>query len=77
MNSLSPEDQLLVVSQGFQLLQGRLSTLVEVKAKEKMKILFDLLLGSSYPEDLQIEAAAKKLDMPVEDLRKLCDRLFN
>lgn len=76
MKSLSPEDQLLVVSQGFQLLQGQLDKLVEAKAKERTDFLFKLLSSSSYPDDSQIETAARKLDVPVEDLRKLCDRVF-
>lgn len=76
MKSLSPENQLLVVSQGFQLLQGQLDNLVEVKAKEQTKLLLDLLSGSGYPSDSQIEVAAGKFGIPVEDLRKLCDRVF-
>jgi hypothetical protein len=76
MKSLSPEDQLLVVSQGFQLLQGQLDKLIELKAKERTKLLLQLLSSSSYPDDTQIEAAAQKLDISVEDLRRLCDRIF-
>lgn len=76
MKSLSPENQLLVVSQGFQLLQGQIDKLVEAKTKERTEFLFKLLSNSSYPEDSQIEFAAQKLDVSVEELRKLCDRVF-
>lgn len=35
-----------------------------------------IIKGDRYPEDSQIEAAAEKLDILVEELKKLCDRVY-
>ncbi|NJN13416.1 MAG: hypothetical protein HC815_38125 [Richelia sp. RM1_1_1] len=76
MKSLSPEEQLLVVSQGFQLLQGQLDKLVETRTTKRIELLSDLLFSKDYPDNYKIETIAKKLNMSVEFLKKLCDRVF-
>ena len=76
MKSLSPEEQLLVVSQGIQLLQGRVDKLVVIKVKEKVELLLGLLSSSSCPENNEVEKIARKLDVPLEKLEELCDRVF-
>ena len=76
VKTLNARDKLFIASQTLQSFQFECEELIEVKAKEKVKLLLNLLCGSIYPEDSQIEAAAQKLDISVEDLRKLCDRLF-
>lgn len=76
VKSLAPQDKLFVATQGLQAFQEELEKLIKVKAKENIELLLNFLSVSSYPEDSQIEAAAQKLDISVEDLRKLCDRIF-
>lgn len=76
VKSLAPQDKLFIATQGLQAFQEEFNKLVEERAKEKVELLLSLLSSSSYPESSQIEAAAKKLDISVEQLKELCDRLF-
>lgn len=76
VKSLAPQDKLFIATQGLQAFQEELEKLVEVRAKEKVQLLLNLLCSSNYPENSEIEAAAQKLDISVEDLKKLCDRLL-
>ncbi len=76
VQSLSPQDKLFVVTQGLQAFQAEFEKLIAIKAKEQVGLLIDLLSGSTYPENSKIEEIATKLDLSVEDLRKLCDRVF-
>ncbi len=76
VKSLAPQDKLFVATQGLQAFQEEFNKLLEAKAKEKIELLLNFLSSSSYPESSQIEATAKKLDISMEDLKKLCDRLY-
>lgn len=76
MKSLSLEEQLLVVSQGFQLLQGGIDKLIEAKTEEKTELLLRFLSSDNYPEDSQIKVTAENLGVSIENLKKLCDRVF-
>lgn len=76
VKSLAPQDKLFIVTQGLQGFQEEIDNLVDNRSKEKVQLLLSLLSGTNYPEIPQIEAAAEKFGVPVEDLRKLCDRVF-
>ncbi len=76
IKSLQAEEQLFIVTQGFQAFQEKFDELVEKRSKEKVELLLNLFSNNSYPENSRIEETATRLDLSVEDLRKLCDRLF-
>ena len=76
VKSLATQDKLFVATQGLQAFQEEFDKFVEARAKEKIELLLNLLSGSTYPENSKIEETATRLDLSVEDLRKLCDRLF-
>ncbi|MEM7555364.1 MAG: hypothetical protein AAF378_14930 [Cyanobacteria bacterium P01_A01_bin.84] len=76
VKSLAPQDKLFIAAQGLQAFQQEFDKFVEAKTKERTEFLFKLLSNSSYPDDSQIEAAAEKLDVSVDELRKLCDRVY-
>lgn len=76
VQSLAPQDKLFVATQGLQAFQEEFDKLIAIKAKENIRLLLDLLSSDSYPESSQIETIARKLDMSVKDLVKLCDRVF-
>lgn len=76
VKSLAPQDKLFIATQGLQAFQAELDKLIEVRAKEKVELLLNLLSKGSYPENCKIEETATRLDISVEDLRNLCDRLF-
>jgi hypothetical protein len=89
IKSLNPEEQLFIVSQGFQAFQERLNDLVEQKAKElveqetqqligeKFKLLVNLLSGDNYPQKSEITKVADKLNLKTEDLMQLCSRIYS
>lgn len=77
VKSLATQEKLFVATQGLQAFQEEFDKFVETRAKEKIKLLLNLLSGDSYPESSQIETIAKKLDISVEDLVQLCDRHFS
>jgi hypothetical protein len=105
IKSLNPEEQLFIVSQGFQAFQERLNDLVEQKAKElveqeaqelikkrakeldekerlepvkqKVKLLINLLSGDDYPRKSEIAKVANKLNLKIEDLIELCNRIYS
>lgn len=77
VKSLAPQDKLFIATQGLQAFQAELDKLIEVRAKEKVELLLNLLSDGSYPENSQIEATAEKLDVSVEKLKELCDRHFS
>ena len=89
IKSLNPEEQLFIVSQGFQAFQEKLNDLVEQKAKElveqetrqlmgeKFKLLINLLSGDDYPQKSEITKVADKLNLKTEDLMQLCSRIYS
>jgi len=77
VKSLAPQDKLFVATHTLQAFQEELDKLVKIKVKEETKLLLDLLSSSRYPENCEIEETATRLDMSVEDLRKLCDRVYS
>lgn len=76
IKSLEPKEQLFIATQSFQAFQERFDKFIKIEAKGRTELLLQLLSSSSYPDDTQIEVAAQKLDISVEDLRRLCDRVF-
>lgn len=76
VKTLNPQDKLLMATQSLQGLQEEINEFIKTKVKERTNFLLKLLSGNSYPDDSQIEAVARELGVSVEDLRKLCDRLY-
>ncbi|MEO1373118.1 MAG: hypothetical protein AAFW70_02095 [Cyanobacteria bacterium J06635_10] len=89
IKSLKPQEQLFIVSQGFQAFQEKLNDLVEQKAKElveqetqqligeKFKLLINLLSSDNYPQKSEIAKVADKLNLKTEDLMQLCSRIYS
>ncbi|MGB6298319.1 MAG: hypothetical protein WBF90_19325 [Rivularia sp. (in: cyanobacteria)] len=89
IKSLAPEEQLFMLSQGFQAFQEQFNNLVEQKAKElvelqdqepveqKVKLLINLLSGDDYPRKSEIAKVADKLNLKIEDLIELCNRIYS
>ena len=89
IKSLAPEEQLFILSQGFQAFKEQLNNLVEQKAKElveqeaqqltgeKVKLLINLLSGDNYPRKSEIARVADKLNLKAEDLMELCSRMYS
>ncbi|MGB3650858.1 MAG: hypothetical protein WBA41_06560 [Rivularia sp. (in: cyanobacteria)] len=88
IKSLAPEEKLFILSQGFQAFQEQLNDLVEQKAKElvelqakepveqKVKLLINLLSGDDYPAFSEIARVADKLNLKIENLIELCNRIY-
>ncbi len=80
IKSLAPEEQLFILSQGFQAFKEQFNNLVEQEAKElteqKVKLLINLLSGDDYPHKSEIAKVADKLNLKTEDLIELCSRIY-
>lgn len=76
VQSLNLKDKLYIASQSLNAFEEEIDRLVKSRTRERTELLLELLSGSSYPEESQIEVAAQKLDISVENLRGLCDRVY-
>lgn len=76
VKTLNPQDKLFVATHTLQAFQEEFDKLIKVKVKEETKLLLDLLSSNRYPENCKIEETATRLDISVEDLRNLCDRVY-
>ncbi|MGB6300164.1 MAG: hypothetical protein WBF90_28895 [Rivularia sp. (in: cyanobacteria)] len=81
IKSLAPEEQLFILSQGFQAFQEQLNKLVEQKAKQlfeqEAQELISLLSGDDYPRFSEIARVADKFNLKTEDLMELCSRIYS
>ena len=89
IKSLAPEEQLFILSRGFQAFQEQFNNLVEQKAKklveqeakelteQKVKLLINLLSGKDFPAFSEIAKVADKLNLKTEDLIELCSRIYS
>ncbi|MEO1433313.1 MAG: hypothetical protein AAFV71_30450 [Cyanobacteria bacterium J06633_8] len=81
IKSLAPEEQLFMLSRGFQAFQEQFNNLVEQRAEklveQEVKLLISLLSGDKYPPFSEIAKVADKLNLKTEDLIELCSRMYS
>ncbi|BAY86101.1 hypothetical protein NIES267_56070 [Calothrix parasitica NIES-267] len=81
INSLAPEEKLFIASQSFQSFQKQIDDLVEQRTEklveQEVKLLINLLSGDDYPRKSEIAKVADKLNLKIEDLIELCNRIYS
>ena len=81
IKSLAPEEQLFILSRGFQAFQEQFNNLVEQRAEklveQEVKLLISLLSGDKYPPFSEIAKVADKFNLKAEDLIELCSRVYS